>query len=194
MAQSQWVQRPCYKLVEGIWRIKSSDQCLALKLKALKTDLTVWNKEAYANITIRKAEALSLIGFWDSKDRVSPLSTEEVETRRVAFEQFTKRLQWKKLRGNKKTREIWLKMEIRILSFSTKWPMRSGREVCWPKCKLMMLVYQKRATLRMGCLELPTLFFFSTRRLQSKHWGIEFWGFGELQFQELGGTFIKESF
>lgn len=64
-----------------------------MKLKALKTDLTVWNKEVYANITIRKAEALSLIGFWDSKDRVSPLSTEEVETRRVAFEQFTKRLQ-----------------------------------------------------------------------------------------------------
>ena len=54
-----------------------------MKLKALKKDLKVWNKEVFGNVSSNKAKALPLFlfNFWDSKERVCPLSTEEKEAR-----------------------------------------------------------------------------------------------------------------
>ncbi|RVW36589.1 hypothetical protein CK203_072861 [Vitis vinifera] len=42
---------------------------LACKLKALKQDLKVWNREVFGNVPLNKNIALSQIGFWDAKER-----------------------------------------------------------------------------------------------------------------------------
>ena len=51
----------------------STCHCLEVKLKALKKDLKVGNKEVFENVSFNKVEALSHIRFWDSKDSLSSL-------------------------------------------------------------------------------------------------------------------------
>ena len=47
----------------------SYNHILACKLKALKQDLKVWNREVFGNVSLNKNAALSQIGFWDAKER-----------------------------------------------------------------------------------------------------------------------------
>ena len=68
----------------------SSSHCLVVKLKALKKDLKVWNKEVFGNVSFNKAKSLRHISFWDFKERVSSLSNVEAEARRVALEKYKK--------------------------------------------------------------------------------------------------------
>ena len=42
---------------------------LVFKLKALESNLKVWNKEVFSNIAIRKEIAFNQVGFWDAKER-----------------------------------------------------------------------------------------------------------------------------
>ena len=83
---------------------------LVSKLKALESNLKVWNKEVFSNIAIRKKIAFNRVGFWDAKEREFSLSLEEVEAKRMAKEESCKwasleEVSWKQ----KKSREIWLK-------------------------------------------------------------------------------------
>ena len=62
-------------LVNNLWtsyNFRGSCSCiLASKLKALKRDLEVWNREVIGNVSLIKNIALSRIGFWDTKERDS---------------------------------------------------------------------------------------------------------------------------
>ena len=53
----------CYK-VRGFF-----DHIMAYKLKALKNDLKIWNKDVFANVFVRKARALEQIGLGSAKER-----------------------------------------------------------------------------------------------------------------------------
>ena len=61
---------------------------LAVKLRALKQDLEVWNREVSGNVSTKKLAASSQLGLWDSKERERPLFVEEREARRVVPEDF----------------------------------------------------------------------------------------------------------
>ena len=62
-------------LVKNLWTSYnfrgSCSYILASKLKALKRDLKVWNREVIGNVSLIKNTALSRIGFWDTKERDS---------------------------------------------------------------------------------------------------------------------------
>ena len=77
------------------------------KLKALKHDLKVWNKEVLGNVTIRKLEALNQISFWDSKERETTLFVEEVDAKRLAVAEFSKWALLEELMWRRKPKEIW---------------------------------------------------------------------------------------
>ena len=50
---------------------------LSRKLQALKSNLKKWNKEVLENASTRKDSALELINYWDSIQRLRPLSEED---------------------------------------------------------------------------------------------------------------------
>ena len=79
----------------------SYSHILACKLKALKQDLKVWNREVFGNVSLNKNVALSQIGFWDAKERDCGLSLENSEARRQTVEEFSKWQSWKRSLGGK---------------------------------------------------------------------------------------------
>ena len=54
----------------------------------LKSDLRKWNKEVFGNVLARKDSALELINYWDSIERLRPLSTEDKISERNAIDEY----------------------------------------------------------------------------------------------------------
>ena len=62
----EWWQK--YKLRGG------PSSVLVKELLALKKDLKKRNKKVFGNVTVKKEAALEMINYWDSIERVRPLS------------------------------------------------------------------------------------------------------------------------
>ena len=62
----EWWQK--YKLRGG------PSSVLVKELLALKKDLKKRNKKVFDNVTVKKEAALEMINYWDSIERVRPLS------------------------------------------------------------------------------------------------------------------------
>ena len=101
------------KLVRNWWTeysvAGSSSHCLADKLKALKKDLRVWNKEVFGDVSFRKSKSFSRVQLWAFKERVNPLSVEEAEATKGALEEYKKCVLLEEASWRQKSREIWLK-------------------------------------------------------------------------------------
>lgn len=67
---------------------------LAIKLKALKHYLKVWNREVSRNVATNKVATLNQIGVWDKKERKGILSFEVNKARRKVMEENCK---WEKM-------------------------------------------------------------------------------------------------
>ena len=66
--ENMWLLSDGFKeLVRAWWTrhsvARSKSHCLAKKLKALKRDLRILNKEVFGNVSARKSEAFSRIQF-----------------------------------------------------------------------------------------------------------------------------------
>ena len=87
----------------------SFNYILTAKLKALKQDLKIWNKEVNGNMSTKKLEALAQLGLWDAKERERPLIIEENEVRRKVMDEFKKWAKMEEISWRQKSRELWLK-------------------------------------------------------------------------------------
>ena len=57
------------------YKLRGSPSCVLVKeLLALKKDLKKRNKKVFGNVTVKKEAALEMINYWDSIERVRPLS------------------------------------------------------------------------------------------------------------------------
>ncbi|RVW78657.1 Histone-lysine N-methyltransferase ASHH3 [Vitis vinifera] len=54
----------------------------------LKSDLRKWNKEVFGNVLARKDSALESINYWDSIERLRPLSKEDKISERNAIDEY----------------------------------------------------------------------------------------------------------
>ena len=82
--ENMWMKAEGFKdLLKGWWQglsLKGSASFIqAEKLKGLKGELKVWNKEVFGNVGNRKAEALHRVGCWDNVEKDWELSLEESE-------------------------------------------------------------------------------------------------------------------
>ena len=61
---------------------------VATKLKVLKSDLEIWNKEVFGNVSIWKEMNFNEIAFWDLKEREGGPSHKDNEVRRTIRERI----------------------------------------------------------------------------------------------------------
>ena len=69
---------------------------LTEKLKALKTNLKIWNKDVFGKVGVNKRLALDRVSFWDDQERLRALSRLELEARKEDKEDFKKWHLWRK--------------------------------------------------------------------------------------------------
>ena len=105
------------------------------KIKALKSKLKVWDKEAFGRVEENKKKVFSKVVAWDDLENQRSLSLAEVKARLVAMEDFKKWSIMEETYWRQKSREIWLKGgrggETGIQASSTKWktPTRGGTKL-----------------------------------------------------------------
>ena len=108
--ENMWLSVEGFKDLDRSWWTGYTFSCsyshiLFCKLKALKQDLKVWNKEVIEYVFSNKKVALAQIGFWDAKERDLGLSLEDIEARRRVVEDFNK---WASMEETS-WRQKWLK-------------------------------------------------------------------------------------
>lgn len=89
--ENMWLKAEGFKyLIRSWWTgYDARGSSNAVKLKALKKDLKVWNKEVFGNVLLTR-QRLSLPSAFRILKRVSPLSAEETEAKRMAMDEFKK--------------------------------------------------------------------------------------------------------
>ena len=112
--ENMWLKVDGFKdLVKGWWEgyqfSGSSSFILASKLKAFKEDIKLWNKGVFGNGAVRKACALDQINFLDAKEREGRLSTEDMDARSLAVEDYSYWAVLEETSWRQKYQEVWLK-------------------------------------------------------------------------------------
>nr|CAN79448.1 hypothetical protein VITISV_004425 [Vitis vinifera] len=112
--ENMWLKIDGFKdLVRSRWNGYSvegySSHCIAEKLKALKKDLKIWNKEVVGNVSSNRAEAFARLQCWEAKEKENPLNLEDMEAKNLALEDYKKWALMEETSWRQKSREIWLK-------------------------------------------------------------------------------------
>ena len=83
--------------------------CLSEKLKALKGNLRGWNKDVFNRVEENMKVALKKVAYRDDLENQRPLSSNEMEERVSAIEDFKKWAIMEETSWRQKSRETWLK-------------------------------------------------------------------------------------
>ena len=87
----------------------SSSYRLAVKLKELKQNLKIWNREVFGNLKRNKVEALQQVELWDLVERERSLIDEELIRKKEAKEGYAKWVSLEETYWRQLSRELWLR-------------------------------------------------------------------------------------
>ncbi|KAJ9704109.1 hypothetical protein PVL29_005411 [Vitis rotundifolia] len=90
---------------------------LSVKLKELKQNLKVWNREVFGNLERNKAETLQQVEFWDSVEGERGLTEEELIRKKEAKEGYAKWVLLEETHWRQLSREIWLREGDRNMGY-----------------------------------------------------------------------------
>ena len=82
---------------------------LAVKLKELKQNLKIWNREVFGNLKRNKVEALQQVELWELVERERSLIDEELIRKKEAKEGYAKWVSLEETHWRQLSRELWLR-------------------------------------------------------------------------------------
>ena len=112
--ENMWLKIEGFKdLVRSWWNGYSvegySNHYIAEKLKALKKDLKIWNKEVVGNFSSNRVEAFTRLQCWEAKEKENPLNPRDMEAKNLALEDYKKWDLLEETSWRQKSRKIWLR-------------------------------------------------------------------------------------
>lgn len=112
--ENMWLKAEGFKdLIEGWWqgtvvRGRPSYR-LAVKMRGLKQNLKIWNKEVFGRVEKNKAEALQQVERWDTVEEERSLTEEESGHKKTAKENYAKWVSMEEEHWRQLSRELWLR-------------------------------------------------------------------------------------
>ncbi|RVX17155.1 hypothetical protein CK203_003428 [Vitis vinifera] len=139
--QNMWLKEEEFKeLLKSWWQgFNFNGSCsfvMAAKLKALKTNLRIWNNDVFGKIGVNKSLALHKASFWDEQEKLRVLTMEEVEIRKEAKDKFEKWTLMEEINWRQKSRELWLRERDKKIGFFRRMANSHRRKNCWTKIKI----------------------------------------------------------
>ncbi|RVW51618.1 hypothetical protein CK203_066866 [Vitis vinifera] len=120
--ENMWLKAEEFKdLIGGWWQgivVRGSPSYrLAVKLKGLKQNLKIWNKEVFGSLERNKAEALQQVEHWDLVEGERSLTEEELCRKKEAKEDYAKWVSLEEIHWRRLSRELWLREGDRNMGF-----------------------------------------------------------------------------
>ncbi|RVW27506.1 LINE-1 reverse transcriptase-like [Vitis vinifera] len=109
-----WLKMDDFKgLLRGWWQgIEARGRAsfrLAYKMKVVKQNIKVWNREVFGRVEVNKNSALQQLEHWDGVESERRLSMAEAEQKKEAKDAFYKWVLMEEIQWRQKSRELWLK-------------------------------------------------------------------------------------
>ncbi|RVW34362.1 Transposon TX1 uncharacterized 149 kDa protein [Vitis vinifera] len=112
--ENMWLKMDDFKgLLRGWWQgIEARGRAsfrLAYKMKVVKQNIKVWNREVFGRVEVNKNSALQQLEHWDGVESERRLSMAEAEQKKEAKDAFYKWVLMEEIQWRQKSRELWLK-------------------------------------------------------------------------------------
>ena len=112
--ENMWLKVEGFKdLLRSWWQGMSvsgrASYRLATKLKVIKQNLKVWNKEVFGNLESNKMAALQQVDYWDQVEGERGLTEEELSRRKEVKDDYAKWVRLEEIHWRQLSRELWLR-------------------------------------------------------------------------------------
>ena len=112
--ENMWLKVEGFKdLIGGWWQgivVRDNPSYrLTVKLKELKQNLKIWNREVLGSLERNKAEALKQVELWDLVEGERSLTEEELSRKKKAKEGYAKWVSLEETHWRQLSRELWLR-------------------------------------------------------------------------------------
>ena len=112
--ENMWLKVEGFKdLMRSWWQGMSvrgrASYKLATKLKVIKQNLKIWNREVFGSLESNKFATLQQADYWDQVESERRLTEEEISIKKEAKEGYAKWVNLEEIHWRQLSRELWLR-------------------------------------------------------------------------------------